>query len=300
MTALDTTAMMAEQPPGRGSLSPGQLAIRRFRRHKLAMVGLVVLVLMALAAVVLPFVIGTDPNAVEVTAIRRPPGNGHPLGTDSTGRDVLARLVAGGRVSLMVGLSVALIATTIGLLLGAVAGYFGGWVDGLVSRIADVVLSFPTLIIVIVVVAFVGPSLPTLILSIGLFGWPIAFRIVRGLTLSLREQDSIQAVSGLGAGPVRIMRKHVVPSVIAPLTVVATLEVAQAILLEAALSFLGLGVPPPTASWGNMLNEAQSLTILESMPWLWLPPGIAIALTVLAVNFVGDGLRDAADPRAAR
>lgn len=300
MTAVDTTSMTTGLAEGHTSLSPAQLAVRRFRRHKLAVAGLILLVILALSVLIVPAILSTDPNTVGVTAIRRPPGDGHLLGTDSAGRDVLARLVAGGRVSLLVGLSVALIATTIGLTLGAVAGYFGGWVDGLISRIADVVLSFPTLIIVIVVVAFVGPSLPTLILSIGLFGWPTAFRIVRGLTLSLREQDSIHAVSGLGARPTRILRKHVVPSVIAPLTVVATLEVAQAILLEAALSFIGLGVPPPTASWGNMLNDAQSLTILESMPWLWLPPGIAIALTVLAVNFVGDGLRDAADPRASR
>ncbi|WP_083460097.1 ABC transporter permease [Jiangella muralis] len=299
MTALDTMTTSAGPPEGQGSLSPGQLAVRRFRRHKVAVAGLVVLVLFGLAAIVLPFFLD-DPNAVDPTAIRQGPGDGHLLGTDSAGRDVLARLVAGGRVSLLVGLSVAALTTTIGLVLGAVAGYYRGWVDAVLSRVTDVVLSFPTLIIVIVVVAFVGPSVPALILGIGLFHWPVAFRIVRGLTLSLREQDSIQAVSGLGAGPARVLRKHVVPAVVAPLTVVATLEVAQAILLEAALSFIGLGVPPPTASWGNMLNEAQSLTILESMPWLWLPPGIAIALTVLAVNFVGDGLRDAADPRAAR
>lgn len=290
----------ADLPAGtRGSLSPGRLAVRRFRRHRLAMGGLVALGALAMCALLLPSVLGVDPNAVDTTAVRQGPGDGHLLGTDSAGRDVLARLLVGGRVSLLVGLSAALIATTIGLVLGATAGYFGRWVDVVLSRFADVVLSFPTLIIVIVVVAFVGPSLPTLILGIGLFGWPTPFRIVRGLTLSLREQDSIQAVSGLGARSARILRKHVVPSVVAPLTVVATLEVAQAILLEAALSFLGLGVPPPTASWGNMLNEAQSLTILESMPWLWLPPGIAIAVTVLAVNFVGDGLRDAADPRRA-
>lgn len=293
MTAETTT-------PAERSTSPGRLALRRFGRHRLAVVGLVFLVLLALAAVLLPLVLGLDPNAVDVTAVRRPPGDGHLLGTDAAGRDVLARLVAGGRVSLLVGLSAALLATVIGLILGAVAGYFGRWVDALISRIADVVLSFPTLIIIIVIVAFVGPSLPTLILSIGLFGWPIGFRIVRGLTLSLREQDSIQAATGLGARNGRILSKHIVPAVVAPLTVVATLEVAQAILLEAALSFLGLGVPPPAASWGNMLNDAQSLTILETMPWLWLPPGIAIAVTVLAVNFVGDGLRDAVDPRSTR
>lgn len=295
MTAATSTP--AENPR---STSPGRLALRRFARHRLAVVGLVVLVLLALASILLPLFLGIDPNAVDVTAVRRPPGDGHLLGTDAAGRDVLARLVSGGQISLLVGLSAALLATVIGLVLGAVAGYFGRWVDALISRIADVVLSFPTLIIIIVIVAFIGPSLTTLIVGIGLFGWPIGFRIVRGLTLSLREQDSIQAVTGLGARPGRILRKHVVPSVVAPLTVVATLEVAQAILLEAALSFLGLGVPPPTASWGNMLNDAQSLTILESMPWLWLPPGIAIAVTVLAVNFVGDGLRDAVDPRSTR
>lgn len=286
--------------PQEQALSPGRLAARRFFRHRLAVAGLVVLGFLALAAIFLPMVIDADPNQVNPAAFRSGPTEGHPLGTDSAGRDVLARLVAGGRVSLMVGLTAALTATFIGLMLGALAGYFGGWVDAIISRVTDAVLSFPTLIVVIIVVAFVGPSLTTLILAIGLFDWPTACRITRGLTLSLRNQDAIQAVSGLGAGALRILRKHVLPSVVAPLTVVATVLVAQAILLEAALSFLGLGVPPPTASWGNMLNEAQSLSILESMPWLWLPPGLAIAVTVLAVNFVGDGLRDAADPRGSR
>lgn len=284
----------------RPTTSPGRLALRRFLRHRLAVAGLIVLVVLALAAVLVPLFIGIDPDAIDVRAIRRPPSPEHILGTDSAGRDVFARLIVGGQISLVVGLSAALIASVIGLVLGAVAGYVGGWVDGLISRIADVVITFPTLIAIIVIVSFVGPSLPTLIIAIGLFGWPVGFRIVRGLTLSLREEDFIQATVGIGARPGRILRKHIVPSVVAPLTVVATLEVAQAILLEAALSFLGLGVPQPTASWGNMLNDAQSLTILETMPWLWLPPGITIAVTVLAVNFVGDGLRDAVDPRSAR
>ena len=175
--------------------------------------------------------------------------------------------------------------------------HHGGWVDSILSRVTDVVLSFPTLIVVIIIVAFAGPSIPTLILAVGLFEWPTAFRLVRGLTLSLRDQDSIRAVRGLGAGTPRILFKHVMPAVFAPLTVVATLLVAQAILLEAGLSFLGLGVPAPTASWGSMLNEAQSFTVLQEMPWLWIPAGSIIALTVLAVNFIGDGLRDASDPR---
>jgi peptide/nickel transport system permease protein len=170
----------------------------------------------------------------------------------------------------------------------------------LIGRITDVVLSFPTLIVVISVVAFVGPSLTTLIVAIGLCESPTACRIVRGLTLSLRQRDSIQAAVALGATSWHVLRRHIAPEVVAPLTVVATLLVAQAITLEAALSFLGLGVPQPTASWGNMLNAASSLTTLQSMPWLWLPPGIAIAVTILAVNFVGDGLRDAVDPRQSR
>ena len=299
MTIVDTvpTAAAVQRDEPR---SPAQLALRRFLRHRLAVGGLAVIGLLALMAITLPFLIDADPTAVDPSAFRAPPNDENLLGTDDAGRDVLARLAAGGRVSLLVGLTAAVTATVIGLVLGALAGYFGGWVDALISRVTDVVLSFPTLIVVIIIVAFVGPSLTTLIVAIGLFEWPTACRIVRGLTLSLREQDSIQAVAGLGAGPVRILRRHVLPSVVAPLTVVATLLVAQAILLEAALSFLGLGVPPPTASWGNMLNAAQSLTVLETMPWLWLPPGLAIAVTVLAVNFVGDGLRDAVDPRAAR
>ena len=196
------------------------------------------------------------------------------------------------------GLTVAVSSTVIGLVLGATAGYFGGWVDAVIARLTDVVLSFPTLIVVISVVAFVGPSLRTLIIAIALCEWPTPCRIVRGLTLSLRQQDSIEAVVGLGASSAARLRKHIAPVVhAAPLTVVATLLVAQAIILEAALSFLGLGVPPPTSSWGNMLNAASSLTTLQSMPWMWLPPGIAIAVTILAVNFIGDGLRDAVDPR---
>ncbi len=293
---LTPAVVPASAPP----LSPGKLAVRRFARHRLAVGGLVVLALIVLVSVFGPILVGIDPNQVDPFAIRKPPSAEHLLGTDSAGRDVLARLLSGGRVSLLVGLTVAVTATLIGLILGSIAGFFGGIVDSVLSRITDVVLSFPTLIVVIIIVAFLGPSIPTLIIAVGLFEWPTAFRIVRGLTLSLRDQDSIRAVRGLGAGPLRILVKHVMPVVFPPLTVVATLLVAQAILLEAGLSFLGLGVPPPTASWGNMLNEAQSFIILQTMPWLWIPAGCAIAISVLAVNFIGDGLRDASDPRSYR
>lgn len=291
---------MAQQGTGRQKNSPGRLAARRFLRHRLALLGGIVVLATVVMAITLPLILDLDPNAVDPLRFRQPPSDGFPLGNDSAGRDVFARLVYGGRVSLSVGLAAAITATTIGLGLGTIAGLVGGRVDVVISRITDVVLSFPTLIVIIMVVAFTGPSITTLILAIGCFEWPTAARIVRGQTLSLREQEFVEAAAGLGAGRIRLLFVHIMPAVIPPLTVVATLLVAQVILLEAALSFLGLGVPPSIPSWGTMLNEAQSLQILEEMPWLWLPPGLAIATVVLSVNFIGDGLRDAVDPRSRR
>jgi ABC-type dipeptide/oligopeptide/nickel transport system permease subunit len=277
--------------------SPAGMAARRFFRHRLAMLGVLIIGVIALASIFAPLIAPADPFRVDLAAFRKPPVEGHPLGTDSAGRDVLSRLLFAGQVSLTVGLVAALVSTGIGLLLGSIAGNYGSWADTVVMRATDVIMSFPALIVIITIVALVGPSMLTIILGIGLFGWPTACRIVRGLALSLREQDFVVAARALGAPERRIIARHLVPSVLSPLTVTATFAVAQAILTEAALSFLGLGVRPPQPSWGNMLNEAQSLTILESMPWLWLPPGAAIAITVLAINFVGDGLRDALDPR---
>ncbi|MDQ3811490.1 MAG: ABC transporter permease [Chloroflexota bacterium] len=277
--------------------SPGRMALRRFLHHRLALVGLVAIALIALLSLLAPIVAPSDPFKVDLAFFRKPPNLAHPLGTDSAGRDVLSRLLFAGQVSLYVGLSAALISTGIGLVLGSVAGAYGGWADATIMRLTDIVLSFPALVVIITVVALIGPSVQTVIAGIGLFYWPTACRIVRGVALSVREQDFFIAARALGASDRHVIARHLVPSVLSPLTVTATFAVAQAILLEAALSFLGLGVRPPQPSWGNMLNEAQSLTILESMPWLWLPPGLAIALTVLAINFIGDGLRDALDPR---
>ncbi|RZI94162.1 MAG: ABC transporter permease [Microbacterium sp.] len=293
MTDIVSTGVVPVTAP----LSPTRLAVRRFTQHRLAVAGAIVLLLLVLVAVFGPLLYPVDPNAVDVFASRKPPSAEHPLGTDSAGRDVVARLLSGGRVSLTVALAATIGAAAIGAILGATAGYLRGPVDATLSRIADVVLSFPTLIVLTAIVAFVGPSLQTLVIALALFEWPQAYRIVRGATLSLREQEFVVAAKGLGGSGIWVLGRHILPAVVPPLTVVATLLIAQAILLEATLSFLGLGVQPPTASWGNMLNEAQSLTILQSMPWLWLPPGILIAIAVLAVNFVGDGLRDAADPR---
>jgi peptide/nickel transport system permease protein len=185
----------------------------------------------------------------------------------------------------------------IGTVLGVIAGNLGGPVDGVIMRIADVVLSFPSLMLIIVIVSVIGPSIYNVMLVIGLLGWPAVCRLVRGNALSLRERDFVTAARAAGVGTTRTAFRHILPNTLGEIIVAGTFGVAAAILTEAGLSFLGLGVQPPMASWGNMLIDAQSLTILESMPWLWLPPGLMIALSVLSINFVGDGLRDALDPR---
>jgi len=292
-----TTELVDESELAPPAVKPGKAAWQRFLRYRLALPAAIVLVLLVLAAFVGPALWTVDPNAVDPTQYRKPPNALHPLGTDSAGRDVLARLLVGGQVSLLVGLSAAVTATVVGVLLGALAGYLRGWADAVLNRIAEVFQAFPTFIVILTIAALFGPSLPGMILIIGLMDWTGAFRVVRGLTMSLREQDSIQAVVGLGATNSRIVLRHVVPAVLGPATVVATGMVGGVIMLEAALSFLGLGVPPPTSSWGSMLNAAQSLSILQTMPWLWVPPGAAIAVTVLAVTFIGEGLRNAVDPR---
>ncbi len=279
------------------SQSPWRIAWRRFRRHRLAFGGLIFIGLLFLIAIFAPIVAPKDPNLVDVGAFRTPPSFDNLLGTDSAGRDVLSRLIWGARVSLTVGVAAALSAAGIGTVLGLMAGVFGGWIDSVIMRLVDVFLSFPSLMLILLLVAVLGPSVGTIVVVIALFEWPTACRIVRQMALSVKEMDFVLAARAIGSSRVRIMRKHVVTGVLAPLTVVGTLLSAQAILLEAALSFLGLGVKQPQASWGGMLQEAQSLTILEQMPWMWIAPGLAIAVTVLAINFIGDGLRDALDPR---
>lgn len=280
--------------------SPFKVAMRRFMKHRLALISLIFLAVIGLIAVLAPIVAPADPNAVDLTALRAPPSSDHLLGTDSSGRDVLSRIIYGARVSLTVGIAAALSAAGLGTLLGLVAGFTRGWVDTIIMRIVDIFLSFPSLIVILLLVAILGPSVTTIVIVIAFFEWPTACRIVRQMTLALREHDFVLAARAGGSSSFRIMRRHVLSGVVSPLTVVTTLLSAQAILLEAALSFLGLGVRPPQASWGGMLNEAQSITVLEGLPWLWLPPGIAIAATVLAINFIGDGLRDAFDPRQTR
>jgi ABC-type dipeptide/oligopeptide/nickel transport system permease subunit len=286
----------AEPTAGTGR-TPWRIGLRRFRRHPLALVSVVFLLLVILAAVFAGVVSWHDPNAVDLLHAREAPSGAHWLGTDPTGRDVFSRLLHAARVSLGVGLAAAALAVVLGSVLGSLAGLLGRWVDTVLMRLADIFMSFPTLVVIVVVAGMLGPSVPTMIIAIGLFQWPVCGRIVRGVTLSLREHEYLLAARAAGAGSGWLMARHIIPAALPPICVAATFATAQAIGMEATFSFLGLGVQPPTASWGNMLTDAQSLTVIAQQPWLWLSPGIAVALTVLAVNFIGDGLRDAVDPR---
>jgi peptide/nickel transport system permease protein len=278
--------------------SPWSKARRRFFRHRLAMAGVVILGTMILMAIFAPLLTQYSPIEINLANMSQPPGNGHLLGTDTTGRDVWARILYAGRVSLSVGLVAVALSTFIGVLIGGLAGYASGWVDMLLMRFTDMVMTFPSLVIIITVASVLGPSIYNTMLVIGMLTWTGTARLVRGQILSLREQQFVLAARSMGVAPREIMSKHLLSNVVSSVTVAATFGMASAILQEASLSFLGLGVQSPTPSWGNMLRDAQTLSILEGMPWLWLAPGIMIALAVLSINFIGDGLRDAVDPRS--
>ncbi len=273
------------------------LVFRRFLRHRVAVAGLVILAAICSMAVLAGVLAPGSPTAIDAGAFQAAPSATHILGTDSVGRDVLSRLIYAARVSLTVGLLAVGMYVVIGVAAGAAAGYYGGTIDLVLSRIMDVMLSFPPLIIILFAVSVFGrPSLWNVIIVLGLLGWPPVARLVRGQVLSLRQQEFVHAASALGASDFRVVARHLLPNAMAPVLVAATFGTANAILVEAALSFLGMGVQPPTPSWGNMLTDAQSLTVLERMPWLWVPPGFMILISVLVINFVGDGLRDALDP----
>jgi len=276
---------------------PKRSAMRRYARLRLALAGLVMIAILGLLALFAPVVAQHGPSDVDLRARDQGPSVDHWLGTDRTGRDTFARTVYAGRVSLSVGIAAVVISVTIGAFLGAIAGYFGGFVDDLVMRFTDVVMTFPPILIILLLAALTGPGLWKTILLIGLLNWPIPCRLVRAKFLALRNQEFVLAARAMGCSPVRIIGRHAFPSVTDVLVVYASLGVAAAILLEAGLSFLGLGVQPPTASWGNMLNVARNVSVLEHRPWQWMPAGGAIVIIVLAINLCGDGLRDTLDPR---
>ena len=270
---------------------------QRFLGDNRARIGIGIVVVMSLAAVLAPLLARQSPITIDLAHLLQRPSAQHWLGTDIQGRDIWSRLVYGARVSLTVGLISQGIALALGVTLGLVAGFYGKWVDEIVMRLADVTLAFPTLLLLIAMVAALQPSEGVVFATIGIVGWAGMARIVRGQVLVVRQLEYIQAIRALGAGDLRIMTQHVLPNVIAPVVIAATLGVAGAIMAEAALSFLGLGVPPPAPSWGSMIADGRDLEQLRRAPWTSVFPGIAIGAAVLGFNLLGDALRDALDPR---
>ena len=267
----------------------------RLRRNRMAMSGLALVLGMFAVSLLAPWLAPYDPDAIDVKQMLMPPSAHHPLGTDTLGRDVLSRLIYGSRVSLKVGFVAVGLATLIGVLIGALAGYYGGWVDQLLMRLVDLMLCFPVLFLILAVIAMVGPSIWTIMAIIGLTGWMGVARLVRAEFLSLREREFVAAARALGAGDARLILRHLLPNALAPVIVSATLGVAGAILTETFLSFLGLGVQPPTPSWGNILMMGKDN--IEIAWWLSVFPGLAILVTVMSYNLLGEGIREAIDPR---
>ena len=272
--------------------------VRRFCRHRMAVVCLALLTAMMLMAVLAPWIAPYSPTKVS-GMFSQPPGGGHLLGTDQIGRDMFSRLLYAMRVSLLVGFLATVISTVIGVALGLISGYFGGWVDRVIMGFTDMVMSFPYILLVLVAAAIFEPGLWSIILILGFVDWPGVTRLVRGNVLSLRETNFCKSDVTAGMPGRYILFSEILPNTMAPVLVYATSVFAISILDEAALSFLGMGVQPPTASLGNLLNGAQSISILTGKPWLWLPAGLAIILLVVCINLVGDALRDALDPRGA-
>lgn len=295
------------------SLSPGELAWQRFRHHRMALVGAGVLLGLILYVLVgALFFSETTANRGDLRSTLLGPSISHPFGTDLAGRDILIRTMFGGQISIIIGILAVIVSVTVGVLIGALAGYFGGTIDSLLMRFTEAMFNIPQLFLLIVLAKFFGANTPTftflgrefsgsvvvIVGVIGLTSWMYLARIVRSSFLSLKEQEFVTAAHATGATDLSIIFEHILPSAMAPIIVSATLEVANAILAEAYISFLGMGVQPPTATWGNMLNEAYNH--LDGAPWMWFFPGTLILLIVLAINFVGDGLRDAIDPRSVR
>ena len=281
----------------REAISPGAMAWRRFRRHKLAVIGACVLAAIVIIAALAPVLAPHDPNSIDLNLSYVPPTGAHLLGTDISGRDLLSRLIYASRISVSVGLVSVSIYVAIAIAIGGVSGYYGGLVDSILMRFTDTMLSFPTLMMIFIVVSILGPSIFNVMLVIGVFGWPGLARVIRGQFLQIRGMDYVLSARSVGVHSSRIILRHILPNAIGPVIVWATFGMAGAIMFEASLSFLGLGVQPPQASWGNMLVDAQRLKIIRDLPWVWIPPGLAVVIMVLSINFMGDGLRDALDPR---
>ncbi len=284
-------AHSAQEPPRRASES----LWHRFRRNPSAMAGLVITSAFVMVAVAAPWLTPYHPLKNDLSSALLPPSPTHPLGTDQLGRDVLARVLYGSRISLTVGLVVQSISLTVGTALGLVAGFFGGRVDGVIVGLTNAMLAFPSLLFAIAIMSVLGPGLYNVFIALGVLAWPTVCRLVRGEILSLKQREFVEAARAVGAGTLRIMLRHLLPNCMGPVIVVGTLGVATAILSEASLSFLGLGAQPPTPSWGSMIGRGRDY--IFSAPWMVVAPGAAICLTILGLNMLGDGLRDVFDPR---
>jgi peptide/nickel transport system permease protein len=275
--------------------SPGRRALRKLLRRKAAVFGLCVVTLFVLVAVLAPWIAPYDPVKTSWTAIRKAPSALHWFGTDENGRDILSRIVHGASASLRAGVISVSIAVALGVPIGLLAGYRGGWIDAIISRVTDAMLACPFLILAIAMAAFLGPSLRNAMIAIGISATPIFVRLARGATMATMVEDYVEAARAVGNPRWRIALRHVLPNIVPPVLVQATLAIAMAIIAEASLSFLGLGQQPPAPSWGSMLNAAQRF--LGQAPWMAIFPGLSIFIVVLAFNLLGDGLRDALDPK---
>jgi peptide/nickel transport system permease protein len=271
---------------------------KRFWKNRMAVAGSVIVVLLFIVSLLAPWLAPYDPNAIDLKNVLAPPSGGHPFGTDPLGRDVLSRMIWGAGISLKVGFVATGIAILIGTMVGAVAGYYGRWVDAVIMRFVDIMLCFPAFFLILAVIALLEPSIWNIMIVIGLTGWMGVTRLVRADFISLKERDFVQAARVIGAGDLRIIFLHILPNAMASVLVTATLGVAGAILTESALSFLGIGVQPPTPSWGNILTAGKDN--IDIAWWLSFYPGLAILITVLGYNLLGEGIRDALDPRLRR
>ena len=271
-------------------------SLRKFLKNKLAIAGLVVFSLILLSSILAPLITSYDPLGVNMSEVLQAPSAKHLLGTDKVGRDILSRVLYGGRISILVGLGSALGAAFVGVTLGAYAGYKGGTIGKIILRISEIFMSFPQIVLVLLLVTILGQSLTNLLIIFILTGWGSVYRMTRAQMLSIREEEYVQALQAFGLSDFVVAYKHMLPNAIGPILVNITLSTAMFILEEAALSFLGLGVPLEIATWGNILNAAQDQSVLINNWWIWLPVGIIISLFVMSVNFIGDGLRDSTDP----
>lgn len=286
----------AREEAGLNKPQAGSRALRKLMSNPLAVAGVIIFSIILLASVFAPFLTPHDPAKIDLRAMLQAPSAEHWFGTDRTGRDVFARVLYGGRISILVGLGSALIAAVIGVGIGAYTGYRGGWIDTIALRVSEIFMSFPQIILVLLLVSITGQSLMNLIVIFVLTGWGGMYRMSRARMLSLREEEYVQALQSFGVPTLKICYKHILPNALGPIMVNITLTTAMFILAEAGLSFLGLGVPLSIPTWGNILNVAKDIRVLENNWWMWLPVGTVISLFVLSVNFIGDGLRDSTDP----